>query len=334
MNKSDLECAKDVFMITEKEIGMVWMSDTMHALIGDWTIQNEMLVFTREVRQHVMPHYMKVDRAHGIGHVDQVAYRGAALAYALFPPHQRKHEMRKAIIAGYGHDMFQMKYRETHHQVAHDFFLEVPDAQFPMMHGMSDDDRKDIAEGCLCHRASNKELYYPSLFSEIVAVADRGAPKDISIMMLRSWQYAVDRLEHTHITAFEHAIDHIGAKYGKGGYVANPPLYYTLFEGGCEYLWERLESYRKPIHYREYRSMLAGHFALSPDHTETLWVLGMPLDEEDFIEGKCFYVKHKLSVSGLELDQELPVPMKLYTSHVFKEPLNTNHESGYVDMFN
>lgn len=239
---------------------------------------------SESVRNKFLAAYTHLDLAHDINHADTVVYRGLLIAMHLGVA--TEDVVTRIILAGYAHDAFQMVSRDEHHILAERYCLNELREEYKEL---SSDDEFWISVGkaVLTHRASC-DLEYHDMVGEIIAVADRGCPANITNLMHRSWQYAIHRLRKSPSDAINHAIVHINAKYGRNGYVCNPPLYYSLFEEQLETLWERLDRY----------VMLRND---APAIGTTGVMLAFPVGAEDYIDGYGYYIPCKYCEDGWNL---------------------------------
>lgn len=177
-----------------------------------------------ELRQHLESQFEDDfninDRAHRQDHIRQVCFD----ALDINTNYQLGLDRRMIVISAYCHDLFS-RFRKNHHQLAYHF---VKTADYPWLRIFSEEEKEQMAHACLEHRASWKGDYY-SLLSELIATADRGAPKNLDAVLERSRQFALSFEKKSEKAALEHSINHIYEKFGSKGYAKYPNLYHIVY---------------------------------------------------------------------------------------------------------
>lgn len=176
-----------------------------------------------DIRNKLAPHYTSNDLAHQIDHADAVAYQAMDLFNFYFNQEQsviltvegnkyiwQTEDLKELmLLCCYVHDMFCDE-RRNHHELARDYILTTD--EWNHVYLMNDSiARRMAAYAVLEHRSSWKEGY-SSIFSELLAMADRGAP-DPYVLVERSRKYAESRLKKAEIESLRHAIVHITEKF-------------------------------------------------------------------------------------------------------------------------
>ncbi len=138
------------------------------------------------------------------------------------------------LYAAWFHDLFAWD-REEHHNLSGYWFQT---SRHPILQGLCAEERWLLATACREHRASFKGEY-STLFSQIFACADRGAPGNVKAMLDRAIDYRLHR-GYNQNQAIEGAIQHLKEKFGSSGYARYPDLYLQVFG-------DKLEQQRKEI---------------------------------------------------------------------------------------
>ncbi len=190
-----------------------------------FTLEKKLAELAQNCMRRVEERYLANDRAHRIDHAVDVVNEGIRIATVI------GHEelIPGVIVAGYYHDVYRVD------AAAHNFlaFKEVlSDSSYIIEIGGAETrlDVMSIATACMEHRATWTGDY-SSILSKIIATADRGNPAkvDTEERIRRSYLYAIDHLGYTNASAKAHAVDHIQAKYGAGGYMKVPLMYMRLY---------------------------------------------------------------------------------------------------------
>ena len=170
----------------------------------------------------VTPYYSQNDGAHTLSHALEVE------RCSLLFCRETGVSTELASAASLLHDVGCHVSRKSHHEIAHDFVMDLPGTLFPSFEG-----QRLVALACLEHRASWKGGFSSPL-SEVISCADRGAPSFENILE-RSLKYRAGEAN-----ALEGAHTHMRNKYGKGGYVKYSPLYLKLFSAEVEELQRKI----------------------------------------------------------------------------------------------
>lgn len=139
-----------------------------------------------------------------------------------------------AIVA-WTHDMFAWS-RDNHHLLAECWVRSTND---PIINGLTDTERDMVATACLEHRASSGGVY-SSVFSELMASADRGKPILIE-KLNRAYVFAKDAYNMSDEEAFAKSISHVREKFGRNGYQVLPELYKRHYEMELEAMYLGIE---------------------------------------------------------------------------------------------
>lgn len=159
--------------------------------------------------------YAGHDLAHRIDHV--IAVTDLALAYNRKLGLDLREDM--IIVAGMLHDLFNSD-RENHHTLGGQYIREQ-DIDF--LNKFTPSERDLMAMAVEQHRASYKGEY-SSMYSRVIASADRGAPSFKSTVR-RAYGYAKKQAGGDHAVAVQSTVDHLVDKFGANGYCKYPELY-------------------------------------------------------------------------------------------------------------
>lgn len=193
--------------------------------------------FVRRLRETHIRQYNINDKAHRVDHIDAVWKNAQALMENI----EEDIDEKMVAIAVYTHDLFSWS-RNNHHLLAAEY-VRTTDAWY--MEGITDDERELIALAVAQHRASYTGEY-SSIYSELMASADKNEPSNLVEMIQRSIAYAESRLQMDYIPAVQHAFEHMVEKFGRDGYCQYPPLYLKVYEDELEDLWASIDNLRQP----------------------------------------------------------------------------------------
>lgn len=176
--------------------------------------------FAKRLREQCEPKYASNDDAHLIDHADAVYQQ------CLFINATQKLELDVTYLAivAYCHDLFA-DFRDNHHELVYQH-LKTTKEWF--MRGIDTADREMLARAVREHRASYKG-HYTSIYSEVLASADKGAPTSLLEMIERSCKYAKSKLNKTDTEATIHAFEHMKEKFGSKGYARYPSIYRQMY---------------------------------------------------------------------------------------------------------
>lgn len=121
------------------------------------------------------------------------------------------------------HDLFSWD-RETHHIHSTQWFLNT---QHELIKSLDSAQRRLVAGACFEHRASWNGKH-STVFSEMMASADRGVPGDVNAMLKRAIDYRL-HCGFTEEEALKGATEHLKEKFGTGGYAIYPDIYLRAF---------------------------------------------------------------------------------------------------------
>lgn len=163
------------------------------------------------------------DVAHYFDHVDAVIRQSQSLATIAFAESDKYKDpsvKRIVAIAALMHDTACWVNRADHHKIAAEWMMNNLDSEESLkFYGLIPAEVPIIATCILEHRASwDKDR--SSIYSEIVAAADRGK-LEITECLRRSYLYGRFAKGLDVKAATTHACDHIADKYGENGYVYN-----------------------------------------------------------------------------------------------------------------
>lgn len=166
------------------------------------------------------PFYAMNDRAHRIGHVISVSEVSVEINSKLGLG------LDNGILVGASmvHDLFNLS-RDDHHKLAGEYVVKNP---IEWLNEFSTQERKTMGDAAAEHRASFKGDY-SSIYSEVVAAADRGSP-DLKAALLRCAVYGVDVCDYREDRLYQHVIEHMQEKFGKGGYSRYSPIYLLYYK--------------------------------------------------------------------------------------------------------
>lgn len=176
------------------------------------------------LQQHLIdlyePFYALNDRAHRISHVVGVSETAVSINEDL------RLGLDNCILVGAAmvHDLFNLS-RHNHHIVAQEY---VFDNKIDWLSEFSLDERVKMGDAVAEHRASFKGNY-SSVYSETIAAADRGAP-DLRSALIRCAVYGVDICGYRRERLYQHVIEHMQEKFGKGGYSRYSPIYLLYYK--------------------------------------------------------------------------------------------------------
>lgn len=181
------------------------------------------------------PRYALNDPAHRIDHVLDVTHRALDM--------NRKLDLGLVedvlIIPGMLHDLFNVE-RKTHHELAAHY---IQNEDHHILNRYSWGGRFLMAQAAAEHRASRKERHFTSIYSEVIASADRGVP-DAGLTLKRAMQYAAHHnqldIESEEVYAISAA--HLKEKFGRNGYITYPSVYTRYHEDALELYWLEIEN--------------------------------------------------------------------------------------------
>lgn len=176
------------------------------------------------------PFYLMNDRAHQINHVIAVASGAVEINEAL------NLKLDNCILVGAAmvHDLFNLS-REDHHRLAGEYIIHNC---IDWLGEFSAAEREIMGAAAAEHRASYKGEYF-SIYSELVAAADRGPP-DPKPMLIRCAVFGVDKCGYLGDRLYQHVIEHMQDKFGTNGYSRYPVIYTLFYE-------EQLSGFHKTI---------------------------------------------------------------------------------------
>lgn len=160
------------------------------------------------------------DLAHQMDHMDSV-YENAIDINKVLGLEVPEHHI--AIMA-YCHDLFTL-HRDNHHLLGKKHILTTK-AWF--MEGINDVDKYRIACAIGEHRTSFTGEY-TSIYSQLLASANRGKPLQIKDMLIRSFNYARSKLKKGYGESVIYAISRIKEKFGSSGYTRYPTIYQSMY---------------------------------------------------------------------------------------------------------
>lgn len=189
----------------------------------DVALSLRLILSWTNIRNALAPHYDNNDLAHQIDHADTVAYQAIDL-FSFYFGHEdtpiltvddkmymwESEDLKELmILCCYVHDMFCDE-RRNHHELARDYILNTDEWNHISL--MNDSVARLMASRAVLEHRSSWKGEYSGLFSELLAMADRGAP-DPTELVERSRKYALSRLKKTPHEALRHAIVHITEKF-------------------------------------------------------------------------------------------------------------------------
>ena len=160
------------------------------------------------------------DLSHRMDHMDSVYENAVHINQVLGLNVPETH----IAIMAYCHDLFTL-YRDNHHLLGKEHLLTTNEW---FMKGINDGDRKLIACAVGEHRASF-DGEYTSIYSQLLASADRGKPLAVHDMLIRSFNYARSKLKKEYGESVVHAISHVKEKFGSSGYTRYPKIYLLMY---------------------------------------------------------------------------------------------------------
>lgn len=196
--------------------------------MSHWTLEHGYRMLRDHLIEIYTPFYAMNDRAHQITHVISVCDLAVEINDSL------ELSLSNSILVGAAltHDLFNNN-RELHHELALSY---LKNNGIDWLDEFSTEDRRLMAHAAGEHRASFKGTY-TSLYSEVIAAADRGAP-NVRSAIIRCAMYGVDKLGFRGEKLYTHVISHMKDKFGVNGYATYPELY-------TEFFGDRLVEYRK-----------------------------------------------------------------------------------------
>lgn len=189
-----------------------------------------------ETLMHILYDH-STDEAHKVPHIKDVM----DTAYKMFKSNSfRKMDevdemlfLKKLDLAVVFHDCATTISREHHEFTGADVFTYLAELAGIM-------EKKDIIEvhsAIQQHRGSYDGLFTYRL-SELVSAADRGNPKDLRKIVIRSYQYAVD---NNSIDPELHALLHVKDKYARNGYANLSDVYKDYYRDSLETFWHNVD---------------------------------------------------------------------------------------------
>lgn len=182
--------------------------------------ESEYIELLEQLCQDFAAEYSINDMAHQLDHVRKVAVHAIHINETL----KLGLDRRMLVIPAILHDMYTRQ-RDIHHLLARLFILT---SKYPHLRPFSEGERLLMADAAAEHRASYTGEY-SSMYSQVIAAADRGVPADLKEMVDRSWNYAVSRLGCDETKAAEHVLQHLKEKYATTGYARYPDLYLRMY---------------------------------------------------------------------------------------------------------
>lgn len=197
----------------------------------------------KALREHDMESLMHIlydhssDEAHKVPHIKDVMES----AYKMFGSDSFKKMdevdemlfLKKLDLAVVFHDCATVIERKHHEFTGADVFTYLAELAGIM-------EKKDIIEVSSAiqqHRGSYDGLFTYRL-SELVSAADRGNPKDLRKIVIRSYQYAIDN----ELTDPEvHALKHVKEKYARDGYANLSDVYKDYYKDSLETFWYNVD---------------------------------------------------------------------------------------------
>lgn len=180
--------------------------------------------------EFVMPFYQMNDAGHSIDHALEVVTTASYLVtkyIELGLIHKSDVERSLAIItvAGLTHDMFSSIHRREHHYLAKEFILKNKNTYpFTLWSETVLEIAADAAES---HRASWRGKY-AGVYSEIIAMADRGSPDaDVGIMRSMIFGYETKKLEFNEAVLY--GINRTASIFGSKRNYRVPKIYFEIY---------------------------------------------------------------------------------------------------------
>jgi len=181
------------------------------------------------------PFYKTNDKAHQIPHVVSVA--DCAVDINTDGDFELDNEI--LVAAAITHDLFNHS-RDNHHEMIKDYLLNNP---IPWLQEFTPMDRYVMAHAAGEHRASYKGNY-TTIYSEIVASADRGAP-NVKSAIIRCAVFGVDKCGFAGEALYTHVASHMKDKFGLAGYARFPNVYMQYFGKELSSFQETMEDLTK-----------------------------------------------------------------------------------------
>lgn len=181
------------------------------------------------ILNNIIPKYRKLDKAHGIKHIEYVIKRSIVLArnYRL--------DLNMAYCIAAFHDIGMLEDRIGHEEYGAEILENDSLIKKQFNREQIDIMKYAIKE----HRASYKGKY-TSIYSKVISEADRSF--DIYLMTYRSIAYGMAKFpSYSYEQHFNRTYDYLKRKYGKDGY-ARMVLYYEPDAGKLEQIRQILES--------------------------------------------------------------------------------------------
>ena len=175
-------------------------------------IKNVLNILDKElvnyIETNIIPQYKNFDRAHNENHVNDV------IEYALKLSKNYKVSVNIVYTSAAYHDIGLLYDREKHH--VHSSLTVRKDDN--LKRWFSEEEICLIDRTCLEHRSSLNNGY-SSIYSKIIADADKLPSLEIHKMIKRSYLYNLDtKPGKTNDEYFEIVYSHSKEKFGKGGY--------------------------------------------------------------------------------------------------------------------
>ena len=188
-----------------------------------------------ELRKEFEVAYMSHDPAHRIDHALDVTTRALDINQKL----GLNLVEDILIVPGMLHDLFNND-RTNHHTLAAEYIQE---ADHHILNRYSWGGRFLMAQAAAEHRASRKETHFTSIYSEVIASADRGVP-DVGLTLKRAMQYAA---HHNNLPASSEEVyvisaTHLKEKFGRNGYIHYPDIYKQYHKDALELFYVSIEN--------------------------------------------------------------------------------------------
>ena len=195
----------------------------------------EMLLVRADFIQEFSQAWELNDRAHRVGHFDNVALAGIHINKKLGLGYPE----RLILVVAYLHDLFAWS-RDNHHLLSEEF-VRGTENHLLQKYCHSPEEFAMVSKACGQHRASFNGKFYNS-FCELMNAADREAPKSLDSMIARAVMYHMDRnttatFEEAQVVS-EH---HMYEKFGREGYARYPMMYHQVFGADLEALWDKID---------------------------------------------------------------------------------------------
>ena len=176
-----------------------------------------------ELQQHLSElygfFYQTNDRAHRLPHMISVSETAVEINTQL------NLGLDNCILVGAAmvHDLFNHS-RDNHHEMAKLYIQTNP---IPWLQEFSPIELEKMACAAGEHRASYKGEY-SSIYSEIVAAADRGMP-NVKSAVIRCAVYGADKCNFRGVALYNHTMSHMKEKFGTAGYARYPDIYTKFY---------------------------------------------------------------------------------------------------------